>query len=174
MALHSRYSQNRLTFFDGAMDILAIDGTAGAVLGQSMTKEVTFAETTGAGVYTGTVAIPAGATVTDVIFRNTVVWAAGTSASMTCGDDDNATGYFSATDVKTAPAADTNGAAAGLSTRTSLGASAGAYKGGGGKFCATAKTITCTITTVGAAGAAGRSRLIVEYAVPFTAAAAKV
>jgi hypothetical protein len=143
-------------------------------LGQSYTVVVerTFTETTGAGVYTATVGIPAGATVLDVIWRNTAVWTASTSASMTCGDDDNATGYYSATNVKSTPAADTNGAGAGLSTRLSLGASAGAYKGGAGKYCAAAKTITATVTTVGASGNAGRSRLLVEYAVPVAPTAA--
>ena len=86
---------------------------------------------------------------------------------MTCGDDDSATGYYTSTNVKTTPAADTNGAGAGLSTQLSLGASAGAYKGGAGKFCASAKTITCTITTVGA-GTTGRSRLLVQYSLPVT------
>lgn len=138
-------------------DILALD-TAHVIV------ERAFAEN-GAGTYVATVAVPAGATVLDVIFRNTAVWTAATSASMTCGDDDNATGYYSATNVKTTPAADTNGAGAGLSTRLSLGASAGAYKGGAGKYCAAAKTITVTITSVGA-GTAGRSRLLVEYVLP--------
>jgi hypothetical protein len=165
MALHSRYAQNKLTFFDGAMDILTIDGTAGSVCGQSQVKEATFTETTGAGTYTATFAIPAGATVTDVIVRNTAAWTATTSASLTVGDDDSATGYFTATDLK-ALTADTNGAASGLSTRLSLGASAGANKGGAGKFCATAKTITATVVTVGAAGANGRTRVLVEYACP--------
>lgn len=136
-----------------------------------VTVEGTF-QAAGAGTYTFTCAIPAGATVLDVIFRNTAVWDNATSASMTCGDDDAATGYFTATNVKSAPAADTNGAGAGLSTQLSLGASAGAYKGGAGKFCATAKTITCAIVAVGA-GVAGQSRVLVKYAVPITSAAVK-
>jgi hypothetical protein len=150
-------------------------GAPGAVpsAGSSVvvTAEATFTEN-GAGTYTGTVAIPAGATVLDVSFRNSVVWAAATSAAMTCGDDDAATGYFTSTNVKTTPAADTNGAGAGLSTALSLGASAGAYKGGAGKYCATAKTITCTIVSVGA-GTAGRSRLLVKYALPVVSAASQ-
>lgn len=131
---------------------------------QSTTVEAAFVEA-GAHTYTATIPIPAGATVLDVIFRNTVVWAAATSASMTCGDTATATGYFTATNVKTTPAADTNGGGAGLSSRLSLGASAGAYKGGGGVFYPTADNIVCTIVSVGA-GTAGRSRLLVEYALP--------
>lgn len=136
--------------------------------------ERTFTETAAAGTYTGTVAIPAGATVLDVIWRNTALWTADTSASLEVGDDDDANGYIEATDVKAAPSADTNGAGAGISTRLSLGATVGAYKGGGGRFCATAKTITATVTTVGTTGTAGRSRLLVEYALPSTAAASKI
>ncbi len=150
----------------GTRAIYAGDGDAVLIDSTHVTYEATFAEN-GAGTYTALVPIPAGATVLDVIWRNTVLWAAATSATMTCGDDDNSTGYYAATNVKTTPVADTNGAGAGLSTRLSLGASAGVYKGGAGKFCATAKTITCTVVTVGA-GTAGRSRLLVEYVLPRT------
>ena len=149
-----------------ASDVMPAVTLPAALSGGVFVVEKAIAEN-GAGTYTATVAIPAGATVLDVIFRNTVVWAAATSAAMTCGDTANATGYYSSTNVKTTPAADTNGAGAGLSTRLSLGASAGTYKGGGGKFYATADTITCTVTSVGA-GTAGRSRLLVEYAIPAT------
>lgn len=145
---------------------VALLAPAAQAQAQSTTVEAAFVAS-GAGTYTATIPIPAGATVLDVIFRNSVVWDSGTSAAMTCGDDDNSTGYFSSTNVKTTPSADTNGAGAGLSTRLSLGASAGAYKGGAGKFCTAAKTITCAIVAVGA-GSAGRSRLLVEYAVPAT------
>jgi hypothetical protein len=137
-----------------------------SAVGGIYTAELSFAEN-GAGTYTGTIAIPAGATVRDVAFRNTAVWTAATSAAMTCGDADSATGYFSSTNVKTTPAADTTGAGAGLSTQLSLGASAGSFKGGAGKFYAAAGTITCTITSVGA-GTAGRSRLLVVYTIPAT------
>lgn len=136
------------------------------------TQEATFTETTGDGVFTATIPVPALATVLDVVFRNTVVWNASTSASLVVGDDDDDDGYIAATNVKSAPAADTNGAGAGISTALSLGATAGAYKGGGGKFCATAKTITATITKVGT-GSNGRSRLLVKYALPTSTAAVK-
>jgi hypothetical protein len=150
---------------------VALLAPAAQAQAQSTSVEAAFVAA-GAGTYTATIPIPAGATVLDVIFRNTVLWDSGTSASMTCGDDDSATGYFTATNVKTTPSADTSGAEAGLSTRLSLGASAGAFKGGAGKYCAAAKTITCTIVAVGA-GSAGRSRLLVEYAVPASAAVVK-
>lgn len=139
----------------------------------SCLTERAFTETTGAGTYTATVVIPAGSTVGNVTWRNTAVWTASTSASLTVGDDDDANGYIEATNLLTTPAADVNGAGAGISTRLTLGATVGVYKGGSGKFCAAAKTITATVVTVGASGSAGRSRLIVEYVRPFSSAAAK-
>jgi hypothetical protein len=136
-------------------------------------EERTFTETATAGVYTAEVPIPAGAYVIDVIFRNTVVWNAASSASAVIGDSEDANGYLEATDVKTAPAADTLGASTGASAAHSLLASIGAYKGGARKYYAAADTITATITTVGATGSTGRSRLLVLYVLPNIIAASK-
>ena len=55
---------------------LAQGGLYPAAKSDTAVVEISFTETTGAGTYTGTVAIPAGATVLDVIWRNTVLWAA--------------------------------------------------------------------------------------------------
>lgn len=145
-----------------------LDGSPTLALppGRTVIYEVTFTETGGAHAYAATIPVPAGATVLDTIFRNTALWGNGTSASLVVGDGDDADGYITATDVKSAPAADTNGAGQGISTRLSLGASAGAYKGGGGKYYAAAGTITATITTGAGAQTDGRSRLLVEIALP--------
>jgi hypothetical protein len=156
-----------------ALKVAGVSATATAAQQTVQVVERTFAETSGTGTYTATVVIPAGATVQDVIWRNTVVWGNAASASVTVGDDDDVNGYIEATDIKTAPAADVNGGGAGLSTRLSLGATCGAYKGGAGKYCAAQKTITATVTTGVGTAATGRSRLIVVYAVPTTAAATK-
>lgn len=152
------------TITDRGAFAVAVLGQADAQGDASYTLEAAFVAN-GAGTYTATFPVPAGATVRDVAVRNTVVWDSATSAALTVGDDDSATGYFSSTNVKTTPAADTNGAGQGLSTQGSLGASAGAYKGAAGKFCAAAKTITAVITSVGA-GSAGRTRVLVEIARP--------
>jgi hypothetical protein len=162
-----------------ALDVTAfkINGVATtpstAAEGGVVAVERSFAETSGTGTYTATVVVPAGATVLDVIWRNTVVWGNAGSASLVVGDDDDANGYIEATDIKTAPAADTVGASAGLSSRLSLGATIGAYKGGAGKYCAAQKTITATVTTGVGTAATGRSRLLVVYTAPSTAAASK-
>jgi hypothetical protein len=163
-----------------ALDVtsLKVGGVAttpgNATAGGIQTKELTFTETVGAGTYTGTVVVPAGATVQDVQVRNTALWTASVSASLVIGDGDDANGYVEATNVKTAPIADTNGAGAGFSSRLTLGATIGVYKGGAGKFCAAQKTITATITTVDVAtGNTGITRVLVTYAVPAVTAATK-
>jgi hypothetical protein len=156
-----------------ALKVAGVSATSTVAQQTVQVVERTFAETSGTGTYTATVVVPAGATVTDVIWRNTVVWGNAGSASVVVGDDDDANGYIEATDIKAAPIADVNGAGAGLSSRLSLGATIGAYKGGAGKYCAAQKTITATVTTGVGTAATGRSRLIVVYAVPTTAAATK-
>ena len=170
----ARLGANRdLDYLDvAALKVNGVSATATVAQQTVQTVEHTFAETSGTGTYTGAVVVPAGATVQDVVWRNTVVWGNAASASLVIGDDDDVNGYVEATDIKAAPAADVNGAG-GISTRLSLGATCGAYKGGGGKFCAGQKTITATVTTGVGTAATGRSRLLVTYAVPTTAAAAK-
>ncbi len=134
--------------------------------------ERTFTETTGAGTYTATVAIPAGATVLDVIWRNGAVWTATTSATLNVGDDDDSDGYYAAVDLKTAPVADVLGGVGGLSTQASSTGS-GDAAGVSGKFCVAARTLTATVVTVGAAGNAGRSRMLVKLCLPVSVAATK-
>jgi hypothetical protein len=143
---------------------------SGLALGPSVVvaEEHTIAEAGGALTYTATWSIPAGSTVLNVIVRNTVLWTNGTSASLVVGDADDANGYVEATDLKAAPSADVNGAAQGLSSLLSLGASIGTYKGGAGKYYAAAGTITATVTTGAGAQTAGRTRILVVYTLPAT------
>jgi hypothetical protein len=157
-----------------SLKVNGVSATASVAQQTVQTVERSFVETIGAGTYTGTVVVPAGATVKDVAWRNTALWTASVSASLVVGDDDDANGYIEATDVKAAPLADVNGAGAGFSSQLTLGATLGVYKGGAGKYCAAQKTITATVTTVDVAtGNTGRSRLLVTYAIPTTAAATK-
>lgn len=138
----------------------AISGSESPVLETS----VLFTETTGAGTYTGTVVLPAGAVVQDVVIRNDALWTATTSATMNVGDADVATGYFSGLNLKTTPAAATAAVPTSASAYLSH-ASGGAYKGFN-KYYATGGLITGTIVTVGAAGNAGITRMFVSYTVP--------
>ena len=120
-------------------------------------QERTFTETTGAGTYTATVAVPAGHSVLDVLVINTALWTATTSADMTIGDGGDADGYFASFDLKTVPGVITGGAY-GLN----LHDDGGAYTDG--KYLGSAYTITITAVTVGAAGNAGRTRVLVLLA----------
>jgi hypothetical protein len=113
-----------------ALKVAGVSATATVAQQTVQVVERTFAETSGSGTYTATVVVPAGATVQDVIWRNTVLWTNAASASLIVGDDDDDNGYIEATNLKAVPVADTNGAGAGLSSRLSLGATIGAFKGG--------------------------------------------
>lgn len=62
-------------------------------------RGVSFTEASAATSYTGTIPVPAGSLVLDIQFRTTVLWD-GTSASLVIGDDDDADGYLTATDLK--------------------------------------------------------------------------
>ena len=137
--------------------------------GLVIVEERSFTETTGAGTYTATVAIPAGASVLDVIWDNTVLWTAATSATLNVGDGDDSDGYITGVDVKAAPAADVNGAGGISSKGEDTGT--GAYKGLVKKY-STGGTITATVVTIGASGNAGRSKLFVIYALPASVIAA--
>jgi hypothetical protein len=63
-------------------------------------REVAFAEAGAAGVYTGSIVIPAGATIHDVIVHGTALWTAGTSALMDVGDAADPDGFFTQIDLK--------------------------------------------------------------------------
>jgi len=129
-----------------------------------------FTESTGAGAYTATVTIPAGAVVFDVIWFNDALWSATTSADLDVGDADDPNGYFAAVDVKAAPIAAVNGAGGISSKLADVGS--GAF-GGLTRYYPSGGTITATVTTVGAAGATGVSRLWVLFATPTSVAAVK-
>jgi hypothetical protein len=166
-------SAAELNIMDGvtatAAELNKTDGIAAS--GYLMVQEDrTFTETAGAGTFTATVVIPAGSTVYDVIFRNTVAWNSETSATLDAGDADDPNGYFAAVDVKalTADTATVPGSISVLQNDTG----AGAY-GGLIKFYPTAGLITAAIVKVGTTGTAGRSRLSVIYGTPTAVAATK-
>jgi hypothetical protein len=62
-------------------------------------SEVLFNQISGGTTYTGSVAIPAGATVLDIQFKSTVLWG-GATAALNLGDSADADGYFAAIDLK--------------------------------------------------------------------------
>ena len=130
-------------------------------------KRVNFAETTGAGTYTGTVALPANAVLLDIIVHATSLWTATTSATLIVGDGGDDDGFFAATDLK--------------ATDLLAGESLSFAQAGGkeGAYIANSqvskrrdpsdRTITAKVVTVGAAGNGGATSVTVVYSLPVSA-----
>lgn len=162
-------------FFDTTLGYMVV--YMGSTLGWKpvagiVAEERTFTED-GAGTYTGSVTVPAGATILDVIVHNTVLWAAATSATMKVGDATDDDGIFTGVNLK---ATDLLAAESINFDRT--GGKEGAYLVGTAthwttRYLATARVISGIITSVGA-GTAGRTRMVVVYMLPMTSEATKV
>ena len=132
---------------------------------------------TAAGVYRGSVKVPAYAVILDVIVHNEAVWDAGTSATLVVGlyqDDSNAIGtvidadeIFTATNVK---ATDLT-AGQSISFLRPGGVAGGMITEGTSTHYldvvdAADRWIVADITTVGTAGTAGKTYIYVVYGVP--------
>lgn len=129
-------------------------------------KEVSFTED-GAGVYTGSINLPGGATILNVIVHAVALWTAGTSAAMIVGDATDPNGFFDAINLKATDllagegidfahtggkeGADVDAPAAAVHVRR--------------RYLAAARVVSGEITSVGA-GTAGRTRMTVCYTVP--------
>lgn len=125
-------------------------------------------ETTGAGTYTASVSVPAGATILDIIVNGVALWTATTSATLKVGDVADDDGFYTGVDLKA-----TDLLAGESISFAQAGGKAGAYIANSQvspRYSATARTISGIVTTVGAAGSAGRTRMTVVYAAPTTAA----
>jgi hypothetical protein len=133
--------------------------------GPVYSREATFTEA-GAGTYTATVPLPAGATLHDVIVSGVVAWAAATSAELIVGDGTDPDGYYTAVDLKATDLL------AGESLSFALaGGQAGAYIANAQvspRYAAAARSIIGVATSVGA-GTAGRTRMLVVYSAPTSA-----
>lgn len=131
-------------------------------------EEVAFTEA-GAGTYTGSVDVPAGAVITDIIVNGVALWAAATSAAMDVGDAADPNGYFAGIDLKATDLL------AGESVSFALaGGKAGAYIANSQvspRYSATARVISGVVVSVGA-GTTGRTRMSVIYTMPAAAVTA--
>jgi hypothetical protein len=131
--------------------------------------EVSFTET-GAGTYTGSVSVPADATILDIIVNGVALWTAGTSAVMKVGDAADDDGYYTAVNLKATDLL------AGESISFALaGGKAGAYIANSQvspRYSASARVISGIVTSVGA-GTAGRTRMCVIFTLPTATAATK-
>lgn len=130
------------------------------VPGVVVASEKTFTETTAAGVYTASWALPAGATIVDIIVNGVALWAAGTSATLKVGDGTDDDGYYTAVNLKATDLL------AGESISFSFaGGKVGAYIANSQvspRYNAAAVTIAAVVTTVGT-GATGVTRITVLY-----------
>jgi hypothetical protein len=151
---------------------LAVDGAevgsigANGLVGGVQLAEVLFTEV-GAGTYTGTIPLPAGARIIDIGVDGQAVWTAATSASLIVGDDDEDDGFFTATNLKA-----TDLLAGEINNIEHPGGQAGAYIVSEQRvlYSATARNVIGVVTSEGA-GTAGRTRLYVVYGVVAAVAA---
>jgi hypothetical protein len=133
-----------------------------------VSAEVTVTETTGAGTYTGSVFVQAGATLVDVIVHAVALWDTATSATGKVGDVADDDGIFTAIDLKATDLL------AGESISAAGGAGAAGGKAGADiansqwnrRYLATARVVSLIVTAVGASGSAGRTRMTVVYSAP--------
>lgn len=140
---------------------------------QTVMEMVTFTETTGAGTYTGVITVPANSLILDVIWKNTSLWTATTSATLNVGDEDDPDGYFANIDLKTEPAVATPTNPVGFSSfKSDAGSKAGSYAGLL-KHSTSPQVIIAEIVTVGDSGNAGRSCIFVTYSTPTSVEATK-
>ena len=132
-------------------------------------EEVVFTETTGAGVYTGSVTVGAGAFIVDVIVHAEALWTATTSATMKVGDVADDDGIFTGIDLKATDLLAGESiclAAAGGKQGADLDDFAAPGSQMRRRYLSTARVISGIVTTVGAAGSAGRTRMLVCYSYP--------
>ena len=153
-------------YWRGRNKFKTVELVPNAIANLIQAKEVTFAEN-GAGTYTGSVSLPAGSTVIDVIVHAVALWTAGTSAAMIVGDVGDPNGFFNAVNLK----------ATDLLAGESISFSHAGGKQGADldvadghvrrRYLATARVISGIITSVGA-GTAGRTRMTVLWVAPST------
>jgi hypothetical protein len=117
-----------------------------------------------AGVYTASCIIPAGAYIQDVQVHAVTLWDSGTSATLKVGDGDDDDGFYTGVNAKA-----TDLVANEVLSFGHDGGKLGAYitddNGVMTQYSSSARTITATMTTVGAT-TAGETRFIIEWAKP--------
>ena len=131
--------------------------------GNMRVAERTFTASSAAGVWTGSVTIPAGATIHDIIVNGVTLWDSGTSATMKVGDVADDDGYFTAVNLKA-----TDLLAGESISFDQAGGKAGAYIANSQvspRYSATARVISGIITTVGTS-TAGVTRMSVVWSAP--------
>lgn len=149
---------------------LTFTATATPVLSQ----RVSFTEGTGAGTYTGTVALPAGALIHDIKVWSTTLWDTQTSATLKVGNAADDDGWYTGINLKATDLLvgeeinfENLGGKQGVFLVAASGLRSAAY-------LATARSVIGVITTVGnTLDALGRTFMEVVYSLPTATAATK-
>ena len=129
-----------------------------------------FTETSGAGTYTASIELPAGATLHDIIINGVALWDNAGTATLIAGDTTDPDGYYTAVNLKATDLL------AGESISFALaGGKAGAYIANSQvspRYSATARTVSVSVTTASTGGTAGRTNGLIVYAAPTASTAA--
>lgn len=151
-----------------AAEMNRLDGIP-AVAGIVLEQELLFTQTTGDGVYTGTMSLPANSRIIDIGCDAQVLWNASVSASLIVGDGVDPDGFFVATDLTAADLL-----AGEINNLEHQGGKGGLYIAAEQRnlFQAAARDIIAEVTQVGT-GANGRLRVYVAYVVVSAQAAVK-
>lgn len=132
-------------------------------------QEITYTETGGALTYTGSVVLPAGSTILDIIINGVALWNNAGACTMKVGDTDD-DGFYTGIDLKATDLL------AGESLSFALaGGKAGAYIANSQvspRYSASARTISGIITTASTGGSTGRTRMTVYWTEPAVTSAA--
>jgi hypothetical protein len=145
-------------------------GVVNGPLSRVLQEEVTFTETSGSGVYTGSVTVPAGASIVDILIAGVALWNNAGACTLKVGDVADDDGYFTAVDLKATDLL------AGESLSFALaGGKAGAYIANSQvspRYSASARVVSGIVTTASTGGTTGRTRMTVIYTDPATPGAA--
>ncbi len=139
-------------------------------LAEVRAQEITFTETGGALTYTGSVTIPAGSTILDIIVNGVALWDNSGAVTMKVGDVADDDGYFTAVNLKA-----TDLLAGESISFESAGGKAGAYIANSQvspRYSASQRVISGIITTASTGGSAGRTRMTVIWVEPAVTSAA--
>jgi len=131
-------------------------------------QEITFTETGGALTYTGSVTIPAGSTLLEVIVHAVALWNNAGACTMIVGDAADDNGILTGIDLKATDLLAAEGLAA-SGVAGSAGGKAGADLANSQwnrRYLATERVISGIITTASTAGSTGRTRLTVSWSEP--------
>lgn len=149
--------------------------TGDASGGIVVSKTVAFVENATMTTSTGTVVIPAGATLVDIVVTSSVLWSKA-SSRFTCGDAQNATGWFTSTDLsgtdllvgealRAAGGVQAWGGVNGAYLVSATGVFGQATATKSGPYYSTAGSVIGVCTVTPGAGAAGRTFMTVTYSV---------